>query len=489
MKKSIRLRLFIGIAGLIVFFVLFSWLLNTQYLGKYYRSQKTEFLIEAASDIKHIYDGNPEDIYLQLENLERNSGINTLILDKSLKIKYSSKRDFFANPRPDPHLNMVIKRFADLQEEGNIIDTSWDPRLNTRFLNLVLLFDNQDILVLSTPLAAIQANAEVANTFFLYTGFLTILIGSILAFVLARQFTRPILELNNIAQEIARLDFSKKYDVKSNDEIGELGDSINSLSAQLDKTIMELQNANQKLRIDIEQERRIDEMRKEFISNVSHELKTPISLIQGYAEGLKVNVIEDETNKNLYCDVIIDESGKMNQLVKDLLDLSQIESGHFKVEKSIYNIAYQINRIISKFDPLFKERGINPIVRMDDDTLVNADIIRSEQVLTNYLTNALNHIDENKLLRITLTKIGQKVRISVLNSGKHIPEEALDRIFTSFYKVDKARTRAYGGSGLGLSVVRAIQGYDNNGFGVINADEGVEFWFELDLADDEDLLE
>ncbi len=487
MRKSIRLKLFLGISGLILFFVLFSWLLNTQYLGKYYRYQKTQFLIDAAADIKNIYDGEPEDIYLELEDLERNSGINILIMDKYYEVKYSSqiKREPF--PRPEPHLGMILGRISELREKGSIIQVSGDPRLNTKFLYLILILKNQDILMLSTPLAAIQANAAVANTFFLYTGFLTILIGSVLAFMLARQFTRPIQELNAIAQDITRLDFSQKYQVRSHDEIGELGNSINSLSEQLHKTILELQEANVNLKEDIERERRIDEMRKEFISNVSHELKTPISLIQGYAEGLKLNVIEDEENRNFYCEVIMDETAKMNKLVKDLLDLSQIESGHFRIEKSIYNIAELINRLFSKYEPLLKAKGIKPVVLLTDvSALVNADVVRSEQVLTNYLNNALNHIDENKLLKIVVKENGDKIRISVYNSGKHIPEESLERIFTSFYKVDKARTRAYGGTGLGLSVVRAIQEYDSNGFGAANVEGGVEFWFELDRAFNED---
>jgi signal transduction histidine kinase len=485
MRKSIRLKLFISITGVIIFFVLLSALLNTKYLDEYYTSQKTRFLTNTAREIDDIYDGAPEDVYLQLENLERNAGVNILIIDNSYNLKYSSFPRFerFGPRNAGPHQIMILDRAAELSYNESVVEITGDPRLGSSFLNLLFLLNNNDYLLLSTPIAAIEENASVANTFFLYTGLLTVVIGSILAFLLSRQFTGPILKLNDIAQRMAKLDFTQRYDGKSTDEIGELGNSINILSQELYKSISDLQEVNAKLKQDIERERKIDEMRKEFISSVSHELKTPIALIQGYSEGLKVGVVKNQEDKEFYCDVIIDETSKMNKLVKDLLDLSQIESGYFKMEKSVFVLSELIRQVIAKFEPILASREAK--IQFDEncgDIKVNADIIRSEQVLVNYLNNAINHLDERRILKIGLALMDKKVAISVFNSGHKIPEESLDKIFTSFYKVDKARTRAYGGTGLGLSVVRAIQELDNNAFGVRNREDGVEFWFELDLA-------
>lgn len=482
MKNSIQSKLFFGLGFVILFFVLFSIILNNNYLEKYYINQKIKLLNSTASLIDRDYSGAPEDILPALEGVESNSAINVLILDSRLQVKYLSWSRRAPGARNDLNLVMIAERAGELARSGSFLLITRDTRLDTDLLNLVYLLNNRDILVLTTPLAAIQVNAAIANRFFLYTGLATLLIGALMAFLLARRFTRPILELNQIAQSMTCLEFDQKVEVKSNDELGELGHSLNSLSEQLKRSISELQQANEHLREEVLRERRIDEMRKEFISNVSHELKTPLSLIQGYAEGLKLNVAEDEGSKHFYCDVIVDEAVKMDKLVRELLDLSQIESGGFQLEKEDFDLAVLLQQILAKYEPRLVEKGIEVQLEQQPPTHVHADENRTEQVLVNYLDNALNHIDEQRRLRIRVTPQGDKLRVAVFNSGAHIPEEALPRIFTSFYKVDKARTRAYGGTGLGLSVVRAIQELDHNRYGVSNLPGGVEFWFELDPA-------
>lgn len=479
MPSSIRRRLFTGVTLLIAFFVLFSWILNTNYLEKYYLSQKNNALMANAKNIDRLYPDRPEDTYLQIESLERNSGIHVTILDSSMAIQYSS----MVKRKSDPGIYLLMSRQDELVQKGSISGLSRDRFLNADFLNLIYLLKNGHYLILSTPLAAIEQSAGIANHFFLYTGLATIILAIILAFTFARRFTRPILELNDIAQSMAQLDFSKRYGIKTNDELEELGTSINSLSDQLNGAISDLQSANAKLKEDIERERHIDEMRKEFVYSVSHELKTPIALIQGYAEGLKVNVNEDEASKNFYCEVIMDEAAKMNKLVKELLDLSQMETGYFKLEKRDFKLSELLERLLNKYQPIFNEKNVIPRVEKQScDLLVHADAVRIEQILVNYINNALNHLDDSRVLIIKCEELERKVKVSVFNSGKPIPDESLDKIFESFYKVDRARTRAYGGTGLGLSIVRAIQELDQNAYGAVNLEQGVEFWFEIDLA-------
>ena len=491
MRKSIRAKLFMGVSGLIVFFVFMSWVLNTGYLGKYYMSQKKKNLVESYNMIDRIYKGDPLDISLELERLERTTGLSIVIMSQSYQIKYDSRSlrqpggvdlrgDSDAKKRYPLEAFPTRLSPSSLSHAQYTINTSKDSRLNTNFLTLYSLLNGGEYIILSTPLAAIQESAAIANNFFIFTGIITIIIGFIVAYIFSRKFTHPILELNEIAYRMSKLDFSKKYYVTSNDEIGELGKAINSLSNQLDKSISELKQANQELTEDIERERKIDEMRKEFISSVSHELKTPITLIQGYAEGLKVNVIDDEANKNFYCDVIVDEANKMNKLVRELLDLSQIDSGGFKLEKSIFDISTLISSVLKKYEPVFKEKGVEISIENMHHIDVDADMVRIEQVLLNYLNNAVNHIDNKKIIKISIHTYTQKVIVSVFNSGNHIYEKEMDKIWLSFYKVDKARTRAYGGIGLGLSIVRAIMQLHKCRFGAKNIQDGVEFWFELD---------
>ncbi len=490
MRYSIRTKLFSTLYALILLFVALSWFFNNFFLEKYYLYSKEKSLKGIYSTIESLYNGNPDVFSLELERLERLKSVNIIIFDKKLNIVYNSmqrERPKFRNQKqasigPNPLQAMIKDRLGQLKGDRPVILKGHDNRMRSYFLNLFSRLKDDDYIYLSTAVAAIQENVKIANKFFLFTGLITMLIGGILILSITSKFTKPILELNDIARRMAVLDFSKRYRARSKDEIGNLGGSINSMSVQLEKSIKELKDANEKLKRDIERERKIDEMRKEFITNVSHELKTPIALIQGYAEGLKVNINEDEENKNYYCDVITDEAIKMNRLVMNLLDLSQLESGVIELDRSVFDISELIEIILKKNSIVLKDKEVKLDFNNNGDFKVYADYYRTEQVFVNYLNNALNHLNEEKTLQIGIQKIKDKIRVTVFNTGKHIPAKSLERVWDSFYKVEKARTRSYGGCGMGLSIVKAIQEAHKNGCGVANTDRGVVFWFELDAA-------
>ena len=221
-------------------------------------------------------------------------------------------------------------------------------------------------------------------------------------------------------------------------------------------------------------------MRKEFLSNVTHELKTPIALIQGYAEGLKDNISEDAESREFYCDVIIDEASKMNKMVKKLLTLNQIEFGNQMVELERFDIAALIRSVLDNSEILLKQNEIRVQFEQTGPAEVWADEYMIEEVVTNYLTNAIHYAANEKVIDIRILREEGRVRVSVFNTGDPIPEEETEKIWIKFYKVDKARTREYGGNGIGLSIVKAIMEAHNKPYGVINHSNGVEFWFELD---------
>jgi two-component system sensor histidine kinase VanS len=488
MTSSIRIKLFWGISSLILFFVLLSWLLNFNLLDKYYLIKRGMILQNEFRYIDKIYNGNLAGVQFRFEKIVNDTGVSIVILDQNFEVKYA----FF--PRPPgvpskstskiPRFTKLIYKNSDWSKPTYYIDISRSRHRNVQFLNFTATLQNGEHLWLGTPLPEIKQSVAITNQFFLLTGILTLIIGGIYTLIYSKRFTKPILELNEIAQNMVKLDFTKMYPVKTKDEIGELGCSINSLSEQLGASISELQQANQRLQEDNERQKKIDEIRKEFISNVSHELKTPIALIQGYAEGLKLNVVENEDDKNFYCDVIMDEITKMNKLVRNLLDLSEIDSGYLQLDKEVFDLAQLVEEVMEKYQLMLKEKGISLEILKDDAAFVFADIYRMEQVLVNYVNNALSHINGAKTLRVSVrvkeeAHADAKVRVSVFNSGDTIPEEALEKIWLSFYKVDTARTRANGGSGLGLSIVRAIMEQHQGGFGACNVPGGVEFWFEL----------
>ena len=278
------------------------------------------------------------------------------------------------------------------------------------------------------------------------------------------------------------LDFEAKYTGDDKTEIAVLGNNINELSEALEETISELKTANNELLKDIEKKDKVDEMRREFLSNVSHELKTPIALIQGYAEGLREGINDDEESREFYCDVIMDEAAKMNTMVKKLLTLNQLESGSEVVNMERFDVTALVKNYIVSCDILLKQNKVS--VRMEDyePVYVWGDEFKVEEVFANYFTNAINHTAGDKIIDIKIQKTEQSVRISVFNTGEPIPQESIEHLWEKFYKVDKARTREYGGSGIGLSIVKAIMESMNQQYGVINYDNGVEFWFVLDAA-------
>ena len=225
------------------------------------------------------------------------------------------------------------------------------------------------------------------------------------------------------------------------------------------------------------------EQNKLAVASVAHDVKTPLALIQGYAEGLKEGVSDDPESREFYCDVIMDEAGKMNRMVKNLLTLNQLEFGADQVEFARFDIVSLVRGVIASCEILLQQAGAEIDFIADEAVYVWADEFKTEQVVRNYLTNAVHHVENEKRIEVRVIKKDGKARVSVFNSGKPIPEEDVPKLWDKFYKVDKAHTREYGGNGIGLSIVKAIMESFHQKYGVNNFDNGVEFWFELDAKD------
>ena len=377
-----------------------------------------------------------------------------------------------------------------LYQNGNIlIRKVQDSRNGLTFILLSGKLDNDYTLYMRIPMSPIRESVKISNNFLILVGSFALLIGGVVVLFIAKKFTHPIEELNDIAKRMARLDFSKKYRVRdTDDEINELGKNMNIVSEKLETTIKQLKESNIELEKDIERKSKIDEMRKQFISDVSHELKTPIAIIQGYAEGLKENVNTDEESRNFYVDVITDEANKMDRLVKQLLELMKLEYGKREFNNKNFNITELVKEVIRKSSKMNDENKIT--VDFDDtqEIMVYADDFYIEQVVTNYFTNAMKHVKEIngvKQIKIEVKQNADKVRINVFNSGDNIDDENLNRIWNRFYKIDSSRNRQDGGTGIGLSLVKAIMNNYQNDYGVYNVENGVVFYFELEKARDE----
>lgn len=374
------------------------------------------------------------------------------------------------------------------EHENYTVEKNYDFRSQSSYLESWGFFsDNSTIFIMQMPLASIRDSVTLSNRFTTYAGIVALVMGSILMYFVTRQVTKPIMRLAMLSERMSHLDFTASYGGDEEDEIGILGRSMNIMSDKLKETIEELQTANQILQKDIEEKTQIDEMRKEFIANVSHELKTPIALIQGYAEGLTEGMCEDEESRNYYCEVIMDEAGKMNKMVKQLLTLSALEFGNDTPLMERFDITELISDLLSSARILLQQNDAHVEYEAEGPLYVYADEFKMEEVLTNYLNNAMNHLDGARTIRICATRIRttageDQIKVSVHNTGERIPEEDLPNLWTKFFKVDKARTRAYGGSGIGLSIVKAIMDAHHQTCGAMNTEDGVEFWFTLAAA-------
>ena len=379
--------------------------------------------------------------------------------------------------------SLVENRTIISSNDNYTLQKVYDERLGDYYLEIWGTLDNGYSIILRTPIQGIKDNVNISTTLIKYVGGAILAVGIIAAFVVSTYITRPIKQLSNIAEKMSEMDFNARYEGSDKGEIGLLGKSMNNMSEKLEQNIAELKKANLELKKDIDKKEKLEIMRTDFLSNVSHELKTPIALIQGYAEGLKEGITDDPESMEFYCDVIMDEANKMNTMVKRLLTLNQIEFGNDEPEMERFDINELIASVADANAIRAGQKNMSIVFdNRNEHNCVWADEYKTEEVLTNYISNALNHCDGKRAIEVRTEKSenGGTITVTVYNSGKNIADEDLERIWEKFYKTDKARTREYGGNGIGLSIVKAIMDSMGQEYGVRNVSDGVEFWFNLD---------
>lgn len=489
--KSVRVRLFLTLSFVILLIILFLIVVNNFVFGQFYLYSKTKALKSVYDVVNYYYNTSQDiDLEIQLEKIAINNNFDILIKNNQNVNIYSSNKDFFSTLG---QMNELTSRFNS--ESGEVIENNkkftikkiTDNKNGITYILLSAILDNGYLLYIRIPITSIQESVKISNNFlYLMAGF-AILIAAVIVSYVSRKFGDPIAELNDIAKKMANLDFSHKYKITNvDDEINHLGISINRMSDKLERTIKQLRNTNIELEKDIEEKSKIDEMRKSFISDVSHELKTPIALIQGYSEGLLENVNSDAESREFYAEVILDETNKMDRLVKQLLELMKLEYGKREFQDKKFNIVELEKELVRKSQVMLEEKQAQIKLETSEEINVFADDFYIEQVISNYLTNAIKHVKEKegeKYIQIqNVVDIERsKVKVKVFNTGDKIEEENIARIWNRFYKADESRNRENGGTGIGLSFVKAIMSNYGNGYGIINKENGVEFYLELDM--------
>ena len=489
--ESVRVKLFLTLSLIILGIITFLILVNNFVFGQFYLYSKTKTLKSVYESVNRYYNGEEEgDLEKELERIAIQNNFDILIRNKENINVYTSNKDFYSTlGQMNEITNRIKTDYGKIIEKNEkfIIKKIKDIRNGVTYVVLTATLDNGYIIYMRIPITSIQESVKISNDFlYLMAGF-AILISAVIVSYVSRKFTDPILELNDIAKKMSNLDFSQKYkSTEADDEIDKLGKSINTMSDKLEKTIKRLRETNIELEKDIEEKSKIDEMRRSFISDVSHELKTPIALIQGYSEGLIENVNTDEESKKFYAEVILDETNKMDKLVKQLLELMKLEYGKREFNDKKFNIVELEKEVVRKLKVMIEEKNIEIEFETENEINVLADEFYIEQVVTNYLTNAIKHVkavNGKKLIKITnqVDVEKNKVRIKVFNTGENIAEENISRIWKRFYKIDESRNRNKGGTGIGLSFVKAIMNNYENDYGLVNNDNGVEFYFDLNL--------
>lgn len=491
MKKSITQQMIMVFVGLLAFMFALVLGINTGFLERFYIMHKQRDLITIHQTLKGAVDKEQEEqkkVEQKVSALTEKENISLLVIGRDGKLSTVVDNSLNYESLYFQLLSYVLEEDQDNRKVLKVTDdyviyqTEKDKTSQPEYLTMMGELPDCSKFVMRTPIDTIRENAGLANTFLIYIGIVASILGGILVWIFARKISDPIKELAELSKRMTKLDFDARYTSGGENEIGVLGNNFNIMSERLEKTISELKSANNQLQEDIEEKEKVEKMRNEFLGNVSHELKTPIALIQGYAEGLKEGISDDPESREYYCDVIIDEAAKMNKMVKNLLILNQLEFGDEVQEYERFDLIGLVKGVLSSCELLFRQAQAKVDFIADETVYVWADEFKTEQVLRNYITNAIHHVDNEKRIEIRVTAKDEVVRVSVFNSGKQIPEEDLPKLWDKFYKVDKAHTRTYGGNGIGLSIVKAIMESFHREYGVRNFDNGVQFWFELDAC-------
>ena len=439
------------------------WFFNTTFLEKYYIFHKEKELKSSFDQVRLICEkqgDSSDDAYVQFERICANGNINMLIADQDRNLiwsSYSSAQRFqmqmedwlYGSDRSRVQVLSSGKDYTLLRQT--------DERLQSEYLVLLGTLKNGNNLYMRAAVESIRESASITNQFFVMVSMGAIILSVILIIVLSKGISHPIHALSDIARRMTQLDFDAKYiPVRHvSREIDELGNSMNELSETLEETISELKTANVSLQQDIEKKEQIDEMRKEFLSNVSHELKTPITSMKVLADSL---LAQPDAPVELYQEFMADiaeEIDRENKIITDLLSLVKMDKKAADLHIENKNINELLELIIKRLTPIADKQDINLVLESFRPVNAEVDETKLTLALSNLVENAIKYNKEGGWVHVSLNVDNKYFYVKVEDSGIGIPKESQDAIFERFYRVDKSHSREIGGTGLGLAITRS----------------------------------
>ncbi len=466
-KLGIRTKFFLELGGIIAVCLIGIAFVNSQLLENVYIWN----IERSFKNIAQQAEQSGDNYVVVLSQFESEKGVSIDLYDDIDNLIYQGKDTFLSGSK----LNIISRKEYDDGSYFNIVSTDSSA---SQYIRYGKSFKNNYHIEISTEINPIQENASLAVNVTTVISILALFLALLFIYDYSRRFTKPLIQMNDVMKRIASLDFSVKTNIDRNDEIGTLAENINTVSDSLNVALSELREKNKQLQEDIEKERRLEKMRQDFVSSASHELKTPIAIIRGYAEGLKLNMTSQATSNNEYCDIIIREADKMNELVLNMLEQSLYSTGTKMPELSQFELKIYVDNFLKSAEPIFKEKGITVQCNVENET-VFGDEKQLTTVLSNIILNACSHAKDEKIIKIISESVGKQVKICVFNTGSKVDDKDADSIFTSFYRADKAHSRKEGRFGLGLSIVKSIVTNHGCDCGFNNEENGVTFWYTV----------
>ncbi len=463
--KSVKFKIWAFFMGFAAVILIMLWLLQIVFIKSYYEAMKTSQIVKVADSIIAKYGQSDFEDYVKKYSLNNNMFVN--VMDMQGKNLYSISMFGSSTPTVSTRQRSGTD-FSSLKSKvlasanGKVHFSSGERGSGRQMLIYGALIgkgSSQKILSIMSPLDPIDSTTGILKTQLICVTIIVLLLAFALSLVISRRLAKPIDRITDTAGELAQGNYNVTFEKGDYTEIDKLAETLNFATSELSKT---------------------DELRRDLIANVSHDLRTPLTMVKAYAEMIRDISGGDPVKREAHLNVIIDEADRLSSLVSDLLDLSKIQSGTAQIKDDYFNLTKTVEEITRRYNFLSEREGYAFILNCAEDVYVRADEMRIEQVIYNLIGNAVNYTGVDKRVKINLSASGGKARFEVSDTGKGIPEDRRNTIWERYYRSEEAHRRAVVGTGLGLSIVKSILLAHKAPFGVESEiGKGSTFWFEL----------
>ena len=464
--NSVKFRLWIYFVSFGVGVVLLIWFLQIFFLNNSYEFMKTEEVNKIASSIARSYQEKDENLTSNIQELSISNDFYVVMESNSGYLFFApeaeSRLPVYTYMAHAPKLRSLLEN-SHQKPVSFKIDSGLE-KYSTLAYGCVLddTPDEEIYLYIFSPLYPVSSTVNILKNQLIYVTVITLLLAFILAIYLAVRISKPLKSMTATAKEMGKGNYNVKFEGNSYSEINRLANTLNTAAYELGMA---------------------DTRQKDLIANVSHDLKTPLTMIRSYAEMIRDLSGDNPVKRNAHLKVIIDESDRLSQLVSDMATMTAMQTRRIKLDKSAFDLTEAAASILASYDILSEQEGYSFLFNSQKDCYVYADQIRIKQVISNLTNNAIKYCGEDKIILINIRKAGKKCRLEVSDHGPGISQEELPHVWDRYYRASSNYVRPAEGSGLGLTIVKEILTLHHANYGVSSKlGKGTTFWFELNAV-------